>query len=110
MDVSAKIGKDGVVHTAKYDFGDNVAAAVEKFGEEVVFANFRSSCVVALQGYIRGLIKQNKTAEEIQAEVRKWKPGVRTPGKSAAEKAKEQLMKMDPAQRAALLAEIAKAG
>lgn len=108
-EVSAKVGKDGEVVTVNYDWGSTLKDAVAKFKEDVVFANFKAAGTVALQGYMRSLIKQDKKPAEIQNLVNEWTPGVRAPGKSPAEKAKEQLAKLSPEQRKAILAELAKA-
>lgn len=108
MEVSAKQGKDGPSMTVKYDFGTDLDAAAKKFKPEVVFANFTAAAVVSLQSYMRGLIKQGKKQDEVQELVKKWKPGVRTPGKSAAEKARESLAALSPEDRAKILADLAK--
>ncbi len=73
-------GKSG---TVKYDFGDNLDEATDKFGAEVVFSNFRQHAVVALQNVISGALKTGKDVQEV---VDKWKLGMAKPKKSEAEK------------------------
>lgn len=105
--VTAKKGKDGTPVTVDVDFGDNLAAMVSKFGQDVVFNHARGSITVALQGWIRSQLDAEppKTADQIIAAAKDWKPGQRKQGKSPQEKAKEQLAKLSPEQRAALLKE-----
>lgn len=106
-EVSARLAdmdKEDAV-TVQYDFGDNLAEAVESYGEEVVFSSYKSSVVIDLQAYIRGLIRRDKTPEEIQEAVSNWKPGVKAVrGKSAAEKLDTLLGKLSDEERAALFA------
>lgn len=87
------------------DFGSNITEAMEKFGEATCFNHLTASLTVALQGWLRSQIKQGKTPEEISTAASTWKPGQRRQGKSPQEKLKEQLEKMSPEERAALLKE-----
>jgi hypothetical protein len=73
IEVTAKIGADGVPQTIGYDFGENLEDAVEKFSAAVVFTNFRSACKVTLQAAMRRYIKEGK---EVSALAESWKPGV----------------------------------
>lgn len=121
-DVSAKVGKGDDASapvTVKYDFGETIDDAVEKFGEKVVLAHVHSSFTIALQGFIRGKMKKQidegkpVDVKALQADVDKWKPGMKVPGKSKAEKIKDDYNKMSAEERAALLRELqaaAKAG
>ena len=71
-------GKAGAV---EYDFGDNMADAAKKFGDEVVFTGFRADAVVDLQA----LIRRNLNAGTDYVEAAKvWKPGVRSVAVAAA--------------------------
>lgn len=72
QNVTAKT-KDGKVYSAEYDFGDNLADAGAKFGEEVVFTNFRKSSTVDLQAHLRR-----------GGDAATWKPGIRTVAVAAA--------------------------
>lgn len=123
MDVSAKIGKDGTPITIKFNLGETLAELVEQYTENVIYQHARSSIVVALQGYMRSKIDPERdggpmTQEELQSDISGdgsedkpgWRPGIRQPGKSAAERVKEQFSKMDPELRRALLAELAGGG
>jgi hypothetical protein len=90
-----------------YDIPDTLNDMVQRYGENVVYNHARGSVIVALQGYLRSQLGKDKPASpaDIQKEVRTWKPGVRKQGKSPAEKAREQLAKLTPEERAALLKE-----
>jgi len=58
----------------EYDFGDNLAHAVEMFTEDIVFSIFRRQAVIALQDVIRVAKRSGKTDEEIAAMAATWKP------------------------------------
>jgi hypothetical protein len=116
--VSAKIQATGRELTVNYEFGNNMAEAVEMFGEDVVFARFRAAATVDLQGVMRRHMQDQKgkddtvtsvekTDEEITEIVATWKPGLAKPKKSPADKLKDLLANMDPEARAALLASYA---
>lgn len=106
MEITAKDTKTEASITVEYEFGETIAELVEKFGEEVVFNQARSSLVVALQGAIRTALKAGKTDDEINTLVSEWKPGIRRQAKSPQDKIKEQLASMDPEIRKALLKEL----
>lgn len=123
LPVSAKIGKDGTPVTINYPMGESLAEIVEQYGEDIIFNHAKSSIVVALQGFMRsridpdregGALSQEALQQEIDGDGTEenpgWKPGTRQPGKSAAEKVREQISKMDPELRKALLAELAGGG
>jgi len=103
--VSAKIGKDGPPLEVEYPLldADTAAALITNFTEKVVVAHAKSSFVVALQSFLRGLIKVKKTPAEIKKAVDEWKPGMRTPGKSRLEKAEDFIGKMTAEERKDLL-------
>ncbi len=73
----------GLSGSAQYDFGDNLQEASDKFGEEVVFSNFRQQAVVSLQNVIATALKKG---DDVQEHVDKWKLGMAKPRKSDAEK------------------------
>lgn len=61
----------------EYDFGASLDEAKEKFGDEVIFSNFKQSAVISLQGIVRRhLDKGELTDEQIREKVAAWKPGV----------------------------------
>ena len=62
--------------TVDFDFGDDLNAAVELCGEEVVFSQYVSAAKVALQGVIRGKINAGLSHDDIQEAVSSWKPGM----------------------------------
>jgi hypothetical protein len=98
--------QNGSSATAKYDMPDTVQGMVEKFGEDVCFSHIKRSLVIAIQAYMRPMIDAGKSAEDIQAAVADWKPGVKKAAKSPLERAREELSKMSPADRAALAKEL----
>jgi len=126
LDVSAKIGKEGqpgyvAPMTIKFALGETVNELVEQYGADVIYNHAKSSIIVALQGYMRTKMDPEReegpmNQEALQADISGdgteenpgWKPGVRSPGKTAAEKVREQFSKMDPEMRKLLLAELAK--
>ena len=104
-EVSAKLGKEGDVIKVNYPFLDatDLNGLAKNFTEAVVVAHAKSSMTVALQGLIRGLIKQEKSQAEIQKAISEWKPGMRTPGKSRMEKAEDLVGKMTDEEKRDLL-------
>ena len=103
--VSAKIGKDGIPLEVEYPLLDaeTTSQLNANFTEKIIVAHAKSSITVALQGFLRGLIKQKKTPAEVKKAVTEWKPGMRTPGKSKLEKAEDLVGKMSADERKALL-------
>jgi len=73
---SKKIGDEELATEVQYDFGGNAAAAIEKFGEEVVYSNFVRASVITAQAAMRRMLETGKTEEEIQSAMQQWKPGV----------------------------------
>ena len=112
-DVTASLGKGGESETCSYDFGADLDNAVEKFGAEVVFANFRAQATIGLQAFMRNSMRLTDSegkltpvrGKALQKEVTAWTPGEKKPARSPVEKAKDQMGKLTPEQRAALFAE-----
>ena len=126
IQVEAKTAEFESPIAVDYDFGDNLEEAVEKFGAEVVYTNFKQSAIISLQSNMRGKFrsleskaqKEGKVVDwtdtewrdnatlEAQVAADGWKPGIRTAtGKSKEEKARDLLGQLTPEQRAALLAQ-----
>lgn len=104
--VNAEV-REGPAVTFEYDFGDTIEDANKIFGAEVVWAFAKRALVIAAQGYARGLLKSEKTVEEIQAAFETWKPGAPRAKADPVEKAREQWSKMSAEDRANLLREFA---
>lgn len=102
--ISAKL-KDTESVTVEFDIDDKLSDARKRYGEEVVFSRYRSSLIIDLQAFMRGLIKQGKSPTEIQQAVNEWQPGVKAKGKTAAERARELFSKLTPEERKAVLAQ-----
>lgn len=99
--------KEGAQVAFEYDMGgENHAALVARFGEEVVDNHSYRALVIAVQSHARTLIKAGKSAEEIQTLMNEWKPGTPRQVTSKLDKAKVLLEGMTPDERKALLAEI----
>lgn len=92
--------------TATMEIGENLAELSTQFGEDVVYSHVKRSLIIAVQATMRGMMDAGKSPEEIQEAVTNWKPGLKKPGKTALEKAREELAKMSPADRKALAAQI----
>ena len=105
MEVSAKLGKDDEPVTVNYALLDakTLKECAANFGEEITVAHCKSSITVALQSFVRGLVKQGKSKADIQKAVNEWKPSTRTPGKSRMEKAEDLVTKLSEDERKALL-------
>lgn len=76
--IKAQSKKNPELGTAEvtYDFGGTVEAAIEKFGADVVYANFVRAATITAQSVMRRLLETGKNAEEIAQTMAEWKPGV----------------------------------
>lgn len=105
-DIKDKEGKvvKSVNGAVSYDFGDNLAEAVKKFGEPIVFSKFVAQAVIDLQANMRRTLV---AGGDLKAMAAAWKPGVtvqRTVDPIAA--AKNKYAQMSPEERAKFLAEL----
>ena len=94
-----------------YEFGENLDAAAEKFGDDVVMANFTKSAKISLQARVRDLMKAGKTDEEIQTYVAsEWVPGLKTARVqvSTAEKLLKAFSKLPAEEQARILGALTK--
>jgi len=90
--------------TVEYNLGDSLDEAVESFGGDVVFSNFKAHASVSIQARIRSLAKQGKTDKEIQEDFKAWKLGVASRvRKSPVEKIADAYEKMSPEEQAAFI-------
>jgi len=105
VEVKAKIGKGDAV-VVKFDFGNDVEEAIEKYGEDIVYAYYRANATVSLQDVIRSGIKAKKSQKEIQALVNAWVPGIKRRGKSKSEKMRDDFQKLSEGEKAELLASL----
>lgn len=117
-EVSAKRSGNDHTVTVHYDFGDNLAEAVQMFGDDVVYGKFKAAAVVDLQAVLRRNMfdetgeGDNVTlvpvdSETVQTRIADWKPGVTTRVfKSPKEKALAALKGMSPAEIAEMLKEL----
>ena len=111
--ITAKYGDGENSETCKYDFGEDLSAAIELFGEEIIFVNFRAQCIIGIQSHMRNEMRSVDSegkatpvlGKGLQKSVTAWKPGAKKPAKSATERAKETMGKLSPEQRAALFAD-----
>jgi len=117
VSATAKIKDEGgnvveeVTEEVNYDFGSNLDEAVQKFGAEVVFTNFKQSATIALQGRMRAHISQGARGTDLQAKVDEWKPGVKSmTRKSPSDKVKDLLSGKSPEEIAKILQEAGIAG
>lgn len=81
-----------------YDFGDNLDEAVEKFGHDAVFAQFKQQSTIGLQAILRRHgADANTSDEQLQEIADQWKPGEkRATRKSPAEKIRDMLAGKSP--------------
>ena len=106
--VSKDNEKDSRTIELEYEFGSNSEESIEKFGEEVVHGYFLKGIKVGLQAYIRRMMKEDKSDDEILAALDNWTPGVRAPriGGGSSKRLLEQFAKMTPEKQAELLAKL----
>jgi hypothetical protein len=103
-EISAKL-TGGEPITIKFELDDTLDGAVKHYGEEVVFSRYQSALIIDLQSKMRTMIKAGKTEADIQAEADIWQPGVKSKGKSPAEKARDLFGRLSAEEREALLSE-----
>lgn len=99
------VKKDAVI---SFDFGKDLDEAREKFGDEVVFSNFKGAAVITAQAAMRRRLEQGKSAEQIAEEMKSWKPGVAL-ARGAADPAAALLAKfggMDAKEQQDLIAQL----
>ena len=82
----------------------DVNGAVKMDGEEIVFNYYVGQKKVGFQGWVRRMLKDGAKDAEITAKLADWKPGMKKPGKSAVEKAKDAFAKLSPEAKKELLA------
>jgi hypothetical protein len=100
MTVQTQDGKLSV--TFDYDLPEAYDEAVQKFGKAVTDAFAVRGLTVAIQGHARSLLKSGKSADEIKADMRDWKPGMPRVTKTAEERFDDLWGKMTPEDRAAI--------
>lgn len=86
----------------------SIEGNVKIYGNEIVLNYFIGQLKVAHQAFVRRMLKDKKTDKDILAALADWKPGLKKPGKSAVEKAKDAWGKLSDAEKKALLAEMRK--
>lgn len=77
-EITASKEIEGIKKSASiaFDFGENLSVAVKKFGEEIVFTNFKAAAKITAQSAMRRYLETNSSAEEIATKMSSWKPGV----------------------------------
>lgn len=60
----------------QYDLGDTLDASIDLFGKEAVHSQFVAGAKVAIQGLMRGKMKQGNTPEQIQEFFNGYKVGM----------------------------------
>lgn len=104
-----KVGDEDKEATIFVDLGDDMEDAMNKFGEAVVFSNFKASAKITAQAAMRRYLEAGKSPEEVVKLMAVWKPGVaieRVSDPVAAFKAK--FASMTPEEQIAALADLKK--
>ena len=86
----------------EYEFGKNLAETTKLFSEELCYSKLIAMLKVDLQSSIRIWLKKGLKDAEIQAKVKEWKPGMRQPGKSKAEKLTSLFNQLSAEEKAAI--------
>lgn len=94
-----------------FDMSENLAELSNQFTEELVYNHAKRSIIIALQGFMRSIMDQETEKGKSQAEiaqtvadaVTQWKPSQKKAAKTTAEKARDILSRLSPAERKALL-------
>ena len=109
--VTTKMKKDGdVIAEATVEcscLNTSLAEKVESYGEAFVNTLVESDLTVKVQGYIRGLLKSGKTAEEVQALMLEFDPtAIRRRTTDPLDKVRKALGKLPPEEVDRILAKI----
>lgn len=103
-DKDGNLTGEEVTESVTYDFGSTVVEAIDKFGEEVVYTNFKQAAIIAAQSRIRSHILAGLRGADLQAKISEWKPGVKSiVRKSPVDKIKGILEGKSPEEIAELL-------
>jgi len=105
-----KVGDEDKEATIYVDFGEDLEDAITKFGESVVFSNFKASVKITAQAAMRRYLEAGKSSEEVVKLMAVWKPGVaieRASDLAATFKAK--FASMTPEEQISTLADLKKA-
>jgi len=106
IEVTAKLTEGGEATIMK-DFGDDVHDAIKKFGEQVVFTNFRGAAKITAQGAMRRYLKAGKKPEEVATLMEAWKPGVALERAAVSKESfKDRFKKMSREEQIAILQEL----
>jgi len=102
IETSASAAKDARSITIEYDFGQNMAESEKLFGKELCHAKLVAMLKVDFQSAVRLWLKKGLQDKEIQQKAAEWKPGMRQPGKSKAEKLTSLFNQLSPEEKAAI--------
>lgn len=109
-EITTKAGKgeEAKKVTIVYDIPADLDGYVAKFGADLTAEFARRSLTLGINAFVRPLILDGKTPEEIQNAVDNWQPGVRGPRqqKSPLDRATAALGAMSPEDLAELLAKV----
>lgn len=94
-----------------FEFGNTLQEAIDLFGEEVVYSNYKKSAVIALQALVRRNLdkdgEKQMSEEDIIKAVGEWKPSVaRIIGASQKEALFTKIEKLSDEDRKALIAKL----
>jgi hypothetical protein len=107
--ISVKIragGRDSAPMEVSFKIGSSLASLTAQFGEEVVAAKAREKIIINLQDYLRNHAKAGDNEVQLQTLADTWQPGMRAPGASKAEKAKNLFSQLSAEDRAAVLKQL----
>ena len=93
----------GETATSTIKFPETVAETVSWLTEPVTMSIITRQLTLKVQSYMSTLLKGGKTAEEIQAAVNAWKPGMVKPKKSAVDRILEGFTELSPEEKKAML-------
>ena len=109
-DYTVKTGADADAKSVSftYDVPTTISSMVEKYGEETAHEFMTRAVDQAVQNVARVLLKEGKSAEDIQKAVNAWIPGVRGPinRKSPLERATNLLGSLSKEELAELVAKV----
>lgn len=108
MPETINASKNNVTVHADYDFGENLEAMRQKFGDEIVYSNARQQMKIGIQALMRRKIEKGENEAAIKQAVAEYVPGMAGERQDPVEKFKSRWASLPDGEREAILKELQK--
>jgi len=89
-----------------FDVGDNLADAVDKYGEDIVFERWKRQVRRDLGNAVRTSLNSGKTPVQVESELEDWRPDVTRRTGSSSKDVVEQFEELDENEQEEKLEEL----